>query len=106
MASDGIEVTLESLSLTKVAILTTVSINYTLKNLTQDTQAESGWKLFFEEEEGTFFGFPSQLLPGQSINRTFDFNVAVPNGLFVFAYPADIADTTWDDDDLIWTDEP
>ena len=102
LASDGVEVTLESLDLTKISIITTVSISYTLRNPTQDVKDESGWKLFLTGVEGEYFGNQGQLLPDQSVTRSFTFNVVPNNGLLVFAYPSVISDSGWDEDDLIW----
>ena len=92
--------------MTKESIIVTVSISYTLKNNTQETKQENGWKVFIEEIEGPYFGLQGTLSPGQSINRSFTFNVAVPTGLLLFAYPSLLTDTTWDDDDLIWLITP
>jgi len=62
--------------------------------------------VFIEEVEGPYFGIQGPLLPGQSINRSFTFNIAVPKGLLVFAYPSLLTDISWDDDDLIWLINP
>ena len=102
LASDGIEVTFESLELTKISIITTVTVSYSLKNPTQDVKRENGWKLFLTGAEGAHFGDQGQLLPGQTVARSYTFNVVSSNGLLVFAYPSNISDTGWDEDDLIW----
>ncbi|PKB71232.1 MAG: hypothetical protein BZY87_06340 [SAR202 cluster bacterium Io17-Chloro-G6] len=95
--------------MTREEIIVTVTVSYTLKNGTQETKQEMGWKVFkvlIEETEGPYFGLEGPLLPGQSITRSATFNVAVPNGLLLFAYPSLISDTRWDDDDLIWIITP
>ena len=97
---------MESLIVTRVGILTTVSISYNVRNPTQDLKEENGWMLFIQGVEGAYFGIQGPLPPGQSINRSFIFNVTAPEVRQVFAYPSNISDEDWDADDLIWIIDP
>ena len=81
-------------------------ISYTLKNTTQDIKEESGWKVFPQNGEGTYFGIQGELLPGREITRSFTFSIVAPNALLVFAYPSKITDSSWDEDDLTWIQSP
>ena len=102
LASDGVYVTLRSLSVTEAGNSTTVSVSYTLTNTTGDLKEEKTWKLFYQGTGGLYFGVHGALLPKQSIDRTFSFSAIAPNGLLVLAYPSEYSDSSWDQDDLIW----
>ena len=97
---------MESISLSRVSIITTVSITYTLKNPAQDIKGENGWKVFPQDVEGAYFGIQGQLQPDQSVSRRYTFTVAAPSGLLVFADPSNITDSSWDEDDLTWIFNP
>jgi hypothetical protein len=46
--------------------------------------------------------FKNNLLPGKSIDRSFEFNAVAPNGFLAVAYPSGFFDISWDDDDVVW----
>ena len=101
-AADGVRVTVNSFSVTTVENSTTVSISYTLTNTTAVLKEEKLWKLFFQGPGDQIFGVGGNLLPKQSIDRNFTFGVVAPNGLLMLAYPSELSDITWDQDDLTW----
>ena len=102
LSADGVNVTLTSLDVTGVGFSTTVLIEYTLKNTTSETKEEKAWKLFYQGSGGIYFGALGELLPNQSIDRSFTLSASAPNGLLVLAYPSEFSDTSWDGDDLVW----
>ena len=103
MAEDGVEVTLISLNTTVVGNVTSVTISYSLRNTTEDLKDEKGWSLYYSGGGGLpQYGFFNQMLPGQSINRSYTFNVQSPDVPSVVAYPSRFFDETWQLSDLIW----
>ena len=102
LSADGVNVTLTSLDVTGVGFSTTVLIEYTLKNTTSETKEEKAWKLFYQGSGGLYFGLLGELLPNQSIDRSFTLSASAPNGLLVLAYPSEFSDSSWDGDDLVW----
>ena len=102
LAIDNVTVTLNSLSATEVENATTVSVSYTLKNTTKELKEEKAWKLYYQGTGGLYFGVRGDLLPGQSIDRTFTLTAVAPFGLLMLAYPAEFSDNIWDGDDLTW----
>ena len=103
MAEDGVEVTLISLNTTVVGNVTSVTISYRLRNTTEDLKDEKGWSLYYSGGGGLpQYGFFNQMLPGQSINRSYTFNVQSPDVPSVVAYPSRFFDETWQLSDLIW----
>ena len=103
MAEDGVEVTLISLNTTVVGNVTSVTISYSLRNTTEDLKDEKGWSLYYSGGGGLpQYGFFNQMLPGQSINRSYTFNVQSPDVPSVVAYPSRFFDETWQQSDLIW----
>jgi hypothetical protein len=80
----------------------TVAVSYTLENKTKDLKEEKAWKLFHQGTGGSYFGFLEHLLPGKSIDRSFEFNAVAPNGFLAVAYPSGFFDISWDDDDVVW----
>lgn len=101
-AADGVYVTLKSLEVTEAGNATTVSISYTLINNSGDLKEEKAWKLFYQGTGGLYFGVLGELLPHQTIDRSFTFSAVAPNGLLVLAYPSEFFDSSWDQDDLTW----
>ena len=103
IAEDGVEVTLESLNTTIVGNVTSVTISYTLRNTTEDLKDEDSWKLYYSGGGGLpQYGFFSQMLPGQTINGSYTFNVQSPDVPSVVAYPSRFFAGTWQQGDLIW----
>lgn len=103
LAEDGVEVTLTSLNTSVVGNVTTVSISYTLRNTTEDLKDEESWKLYYSGGGGLpQYGFFGQLLPGQTINRSYTFAVQSPDVPLVVAYPSRFFAETWEQGDLIW----
>ena len=103
IAEDGVEVTLISLNTTVVGNVTSVTISYSLRNTTEDLKDEKGWSLYYSGGGGLpQYGFFNQMLPGQSINRSYTFNVQSPDVPSVVAYPSRFFDETWQLSDLIW----
>ncbi|MDA1129385.1 MAG: hypothetical protein O2913_11905 [Chloroflexi bacterium] len=104
LAADGIEVTLKSLIVSEVGNVTTVSISYSLRNTTLDLKDEKGWKLYYQGNGGLpQYGFYGQLLPDQTINRSYTFNVETPDESLLVAYPSRFFDSRWDSSDLTWS---
>ena len=103
IAEDGVEVTLTSLNTTIVGNVTSVTISYTLRNTTEDLKDEDSWKLYYSGGGGLpQYGFFSQMLPGQTINGSYTFNVQSPDVPSVVAYPSRFFAGTWQQGDLIW----
>jgi len=103
IAEDGVEVTLISLNTTVVGNVTSVTISYSLRNTTEDLKDEKGWSLYYSGGGGLpQYGFFNQMLPGQSINRSYTFNVQSPDVPSVVAYPSRFFAATWQQSDLIW----
>ena len=102
LSADGVNVTLTSLDVTGAGYITNVLIEYILENTTSETKEEKAWKLFYQGTGGVYFGVLGELLPNQSINRSFNLNAMAPNGLLVLAYPSEFSDSSWDGDDLVW----
>ena len=103
IAEDGVEVTLISLNTTVVGNVTSVTISYSLRNTTEDLKDEKGWSLYYSGGGGLpQYGFFNQMLPGQSINRSYTFNVQSPDVPSVVAYPSRFFAETWQQSDLIW----
>ena len=79
-----------------------MSISYTLENTSTVLKQENAWKLFYQGTGGQEFGVRGNLLPKESIDRSFELTAFAPNGLLVIAYPSEFSDSSWDSDDLIW----
>jgi len=101
-APDGVKVTLNTLIVTGNGDATSVSVSYTLENTTTVLKEEKAWKLFYQGTGGLYFGVLGDLLPEESIDRSFELTAFAPNGLLVLAYPSEFSDSSWDEDDLIW----
>ena len=103
IAEDGVEVTLTSLNTTIVGNVTSVTISYRLRNTTEDLKDEESWKLYYSDGGGLpQYGFFNQMLPGQTINRSYTFNVQSPDIPSVVVYPSRFFAATWQQSDLIW----
>ena len=103
IAEDGVEVTLTSLNTTVVGNVTSVTISYRLRNTTEDLKDEEGWKLYYSDGGGLpQYGFFNKMLPGQTINRSYTFNVQPPDVPSAVAYPSRFFAETWQQSDLIW----
>jgi len=102
-ASDGLTVTLTSFNFLVLDSITSVNLSYKLENDTLDLKNEQGWKLYYRDSGGLpQYGLFSQLLPGQTITRSYTFNVQAPEVPLVVAYPSQFSASTWQADDLIW----
>ena len=103
LAEDGVEVTLTSLDTNIVGNVTSATISYTFRNTTEDLKDEGSWKLYYSGGGGLpQYGFFGQMLPGQTIKRSYTFNVQSPDVPFVIAYPSRFFANTWEQGDLIW----
>jgi hypothetical protein len=103
IAEDGVEVALTSLKTTVVGNVTTVTISYSLKNITGSLKDEESWKLYYANGGGLpQYGFFGQMLPDQTLNRSYTFNVQAPDVPSVVDYPSRFFDKTWQRSDLIW----
>lgn len=81
LSPDNVSVTLKSLRVTGAGYAKNVSIAYNLENTTEDLKEEKAWKLFYQGTGGLYFGVRGDLLPGQSIDRSFTLTAIAPNGL-------------------------
>jgi hypothetical protein len=104
IAEDGLEVALNSVDKAVYGNVTTVTISYTLKNVTEDLKDEDGFRLY-TASGGAYsqYGGFGNILPTKSITRSYTFNVQSPDIPSVIGYPGFLSfGMTWGQGDLIW----
>ena len=103
LAQDGLEIVMNSLTVSKNGPVTSVSISYSLTNSSTVIREERGLKLYYSGGGGLpQYGFFGQVLPGQTISRTHTFQTEFPTVPILIAYPSRFFASTWEQEDIIW----
>ena len=103
LAQDGLAITMNSFTVSKNGNVTSVSISYSLTNDSTVIREERGLKLYYAGGGGLpQYGFFGQILPGQTISRTYTFHTELHAVPIIVAYPGRFFASTWESADIIW----